>query len=475
MKLEKIKIIAPDAEITHNESFPIAPPILAYLAALTPPEIDVTVFDLSRQKVDYDEPVDLVCISCMTPMATQGEEVAREFKKRGIKVAMGGHHPTVRPLEVKEFADYVFIGEAENTYPKFIEDFKNDTTHDFYMCGEFEHTKNLPGKVYHLKERPDLKNLPIPRRELIKPKYRFDTIQTTRGCPYACDFCSVTEFFGNTMRTRPIEEIDKEIDHLGPLFMNLDDNCFGYPKENIEFFKTLINKKKTRKWIGSGSLSIVNHPKCDEILSLAAKSGLCFLMVGIESLDSETLKDNHISAKLGHKGEPDNEFTKRAIKKIQSYGIVVWGFMIFGFSDEKPDIFEKAYQFIRETHIVPCPAVLNILPETKLYHRLKDYAIPSRGYEANAGPLATFYINHLRPYELEDGVAQLQKKAYKVRNIFRRVIRTRPLLNMLVSVPIEFKMRKIYKGYFNIKDRYKLPDNEQLLASEFIQKTANKN
>ncbi len=473
MEIKKIKIITPNKKATHAESFPMAPPVLAYLAALVPGDIDVELFDTTKDPIDYDSHSDLVCISFMTPMAQQAEKIARRFREKGVRVVVGGNHPTFNPNEVKQFADTVFIGEAEDNFPKMFEHLKNDEFYDFYICGDYDYIPNLDqlnGKVFHLKHRPTLDNSPIPRKDLLKNKYRFDTIQTTRGCPFACDFCSVTLAQGGKIRSRPLEVVKKEVQSLGKTFFMIDDNCFTAP-HIVEILKELIKSKKKRLWGASGSLSVVNHPKCDEILKLAAKSGLRLLMVGIESVEKANLLSCNTAKKIGHKGEPNIEFTKNAIKKIQSYGITVVGFMMFGFFDEEGTIFEKAYRFIKETNIIPLPGIVQLLPKTKLYYRHQDYLIPRRlgQYDLFGEPFITHYINKLTPYELESGLLNIEKKMYSWRRIFTQLIHTKPGGAQVLSLAILLAMRRISRYYLKKLEEIRLPDEEQLLAPKFLE------
>lgn len=197
------------------------------------------------------------------------------------------------------------------------------------------------------------------------------------------------------------------------------------------------------------------------------KSGLRLVQVGIESLDPKSLEKNNISQKIGHKGVPDIEFTKKAIRKIQSHGIIVWGFIIFGFMDEDIEIFRIAEKFCDETNIVPCFAILNLLPETKLHETYKDYLIPSRGYDAISAPFATMYVKNMYPNELEDRTNATQIRQYEWGKIIRRLFHTRPR-NVMMSLMIQVAMRDIFGTYSKWMHEYRLSDEEQLLADEFM-------
>ncbi|MBI5125650.1 MAG: cobalamin B12-binding domain-containing protein, partial [Planctomycetes bacterium] len=157
---------------------------LPVLAALTPPDVEVRLLDESIEKINFDEEVDLVGISVMTFLSPRAYEIAREFRQRGIKVVLGGIHPTAVPEEAKLHADSVVVGEAEGLWPRLIQDFKNGELKPFYRQNGL----------------PSLENLPHPRMDLLKRDAYLtaNCLQASRGCPFGCEFCSVTNFFGNT-------------------------------------------------------------------------------------------------------------------------------------------------------------------------------------------------------------------------------------------------------------------------------------
>jgi radical SAM superfamily enzyme YgiQ (UPF0313 family) len=174
---------------------------LPVLAALTPPDVEVIVTEEEIEEVVYKSHVGLVGISYMTPIAARAYEIADEYRKRGAKVVLGGIHATALPEEAIQHADAVVIGEAENVWASVIEDFRAERLKKFYRS-----------ECY-----PDLIGLPTPRRDLLKKGMTFSpySIQTTRGCPFGCHFCSVTKFFGGTFRFRPVEEVVREIASAG--------------------------------------------------------------------------------------------------------------------------------------------------------------------------------------------------------------------------------------------------------------------
>ncbi|NWG03624.1 MAG: radical SAM protein, partial [Syntrophaceae bacterium] len=195
------------------------------LAGLTPPHHQIRIIDESLTEIDFNHEVDLVAITAMTPLAPRGYEIADEFRKRGRKVVIGGIHASWLPEEAKAHSDSVAIGEADEVWNEILKDAEMGMMKPFY----------------HQKERTDLNHLPIPRRDLLPQKgYLFhNLIQTTRGCPYDCEFCSVTALHGRTYRMRPISEVEKEIQSLErskAYIFFVDDNIVG----NLPHAKELL-------------------------------------------------------------------------------------------------------------------------------------------------------------------------------------------------------------------------------------------
>ena len=254
----KLELIVPATqENIRKRRKTIIPPLgLAMVAALTPPEVEVSLTDENVTVIDFQKETDLVGITALTVTALRAYEIADKFRAKGAKVVLGGIHPSALPEEASQHADAVVIGEAEGIWPNLIEDFK----------------ANKLQRVYKQVKRPSLLNLPIPRRDLFAEGayYITNTLSTTRGCPYACSFCSVTSFFGHTYRCRPVEEVLKEIETLNQrkLIGFVDDNVVGNPKFAKELFRALIPYKV--KWGAQASVTIARD---DELLKLAAASG----------------------------------------------------------------------------------------------------------------------------------------------------------------------------------------------------------
>ena len=327
MKLELI-VPATQENTRQGRKKAIFPPLgAAMVAALTPPDVEVSLTDENVTAVDFRKEADLVGITALTNTAQRAYEIADTFRARGVKVVLGGIHPSILPEEAGQHADAVVVGEAVGVWPGLIEDFK----------------ANRLQPMYQSKERPSMNNLPIPRRDLfIKGAYfNRQTISATRGCPNSCSFCTVTSFFGRTYRCRPVAEIIEEVETFDrkSIIAFIDDNIAGKPRFAKELFQALIPCKV--KWGGQASVTIA---KDDELLRLAAASGCILLFIGFESLSPANL------AAVGKKVNVVDEY-EDVIRKLRSHGIAVYGSFIFGFDEDEEDAFQRTVSFAQKMQL----------------------------------------------------------------------------------------------------------------------------
>lgn len=325
----KLELIVPVTPRNTNRKKTLIPPLgLAMVAAVTPSDVEISLTDENVSVINFQQKqIDLVGITALTVTAQRAYEIADTFRSKGVKVVLGGIHPSVLPEEASQHADAIVIGEAEGVWPKVIEDFK---------------TNNLQ-RVYQQHERPSLVGLPIPRRDLFAKGayYVRNTLSTTRGCPHSCAFCTVTSFFGHTYRCRPLEEILREIETLSKksFMVFLDDNIVGNPKFAKELFRALIPYKI--KWVAQASVTIARD---DELLKLAADSGCISLFIGFESIYPANL------AAVGKKINLVDEY-ETVIKRIHSHGIGIHGFFIFGFDEEDESVFRRTVHFAQKMRL----------------------------------------------------------------------------------------------------------------------------
>jgi radical SAM superfamily enzyme YgiQ (UPF0313 family) len=325
----RLELIVPATkENLKRRTKTLIPPLgMATLAALTPPDIDVSLTDENITAVDFGKEVDLVGITALTCTVHRAYQIADAFKARGVKVVMGGIHPSVMPEEASEHADAVVVGEAEGIWADVIKDFK----------------ANSLRRIYRQNKHPSLVGLPIPRRDLyVKGAYYCrNTIWATRGCPYSCSFCSVSTIFGLNYRCRPVDEIIREIETLdrSKIIGFVDDNIVGNPKFAKELFGALIPYKI--KWVSQCTVAMARD---DELLKLAASSGCIDLFIGFESLSQASL------ITVGKKINVVDEY-EEVIRKVHAHGIAIHGFFILGLDEDDIDIFKRTLHFAQKMRL----------------------------------------------------------------------------------------------------------------------------
>lgn len=345
----KLKLIYPaHRHFNHKRLFNVTLPLnLCVLAANTPKEVDVSFTDSYLQDIDYDEHVDLVGITCLTPSAFQAYKIADRFREKGVKVVLGGIHPSAMPEEALTHADGVVVGEAEGVWKNVIED---------------SQAGRLSG-VYQSENRPDLIGMPFPRRDICPPrKYLLrNLVETSRGCPFNCMYCSDSLIYGPKYRFRPIEEVVEEIKAMNKKFIFfVDNNIAGNIERAKQLFEALI--PLNIRWIGQGSVNIGYD---DEAARLLARSGCLALLVGLETLKKDMLKT------IGKPVDPNRYL--ESISRIQKYGTRVQGEFIFGFDGDTPDVFKKTLDFAVEAKLSAARfAILKPYPGTRLYENLQQ-------------------------------------------------------------------------------------------------------
>ena len=344
----KILFISPCPKDEHRHKNLHIPQLsLPILAGLTPPEHEIEIVEEPWDKINFDKKYDLVGITTMTATAPRAYEISIMFRERGIKTILGGIHPTTLPDESIKYTDSVVIGEAENIWDSVIKDAQENKLKKFYKS-----------------EFPLLNNSVIPRRDLVKRKagvINLVPVETTRGCPYNCDFCSVTKFFGPRPRHKPIKEVIKDISTIkGKNLMFLDDNIAGNKQYARELFKEL--KYMGKKWVGQSAINIV---KDRELLKLASESGCCSFFIGLESVSTKEINRYHKNLK-------SKEEIKEAIKMFLDVGILIYVSLIFGFDGDDQSIFEETVEFLIESKVAFAQLVLlTPFPGTKIFNDLQ--------------------------------------------------------------------------------------------------------
>ncbi|NVO10659.1 MAG: B12-binding domain-containing radical SAM protein [Bacteroidales bacterium] len=324
------------------------------VAALTPDYLDIEIEDIKKNsKYTIRNDVDLIAISVLTTNAPFAYEISQAYRDIGKKVVLGGSHPSALPHEALNYCDAVVIGEAELVWKNVIEDFINDDLKS----------------IYRASSHCDMKDVPFSRIDLLNGSHYLSksAIHASRGCPNDCDYCSVTQFYGRSYRTRPVENIIQEIIHFkeNGLYHKYipfnDDNIACNKKYAKKLFTQL--KELNIKWISQANVSIAED---DELLKLASESGCISLYLGIESTSPLSLESVNKSFNNVKKYE-------ESIKKIKDQGILINGSFIFGFDTDDCNVFNETLDFIERTDIdIPVFCIYTPYSGTRVYQRLED-------------------------------------------------------------------------------------------------------
>jgi radical SAM superfamily enzyme YgiQ (UPF0313 family) len=374
---------------------------LGILAAQTPRDIEVIYTDDVIRRIDLDrdvKDVDLVGISVDSKTAKRSYDIADAYRRRGVKVVLGGIHPTALPDEAGAHADCVVVGEADTVWRTVLDDFQRDELAPVYRP-----------------PLPDLADMPIARRDLFRSiKYiPYQVVQTMRGCPYPCEFCSVSTQSGKTFRFRPVENVLAELERLDRMILFADDNIMINREESEPLFRGMVPLKK--HWIGQCSLAAVE--KIDHV-KLMADSGCKALFIGFESVDQETVR---------HTSKPQNKVSRYLdiVAGLRDHGIAVWGSFVFGFDTDDTSVFDRTVEAAIDMKMTMASfALLTPYPGTRLYERLQEeerLTDPTwwLGEDHDAG--SPYYRPaKMSRTELCEGWARAWRSFYTARSMWRR-------------------------------------------------------
>jgi radical SAM superfamily enzyme YgiQ (UPF0313 family) len=384
---------------------------LVLLAALTPEDVEVEyieVADIDAQALPTG--FDLVCLSSYTAMAYEMYRLADRFREAGVPVVIGGLHASFTPDETKEHADAVCLGEGEKLWPRIVEDFRAGGRAGL--------------KPFYREEAPgtyDLGQSPMPRFDLLLGRpYNRITVQTVRGCPLDCDFCGASKLYGPRYRRKPIERVVAELRRIKELwgdnafFELADDNSFGHPKWTREFLEAI--QDLDLRWFTETDLSIADD---DELLRLLAKSGCRQILIGLESINPDSLDGID---KANWKFKRRRQYMD-AIKKIQSYGVTVNGCFIVGNDADDPGVFESLRDFIEKSELLEAQVtILTPFPGTRLLERLRAEGrlLYDRIWDRCTLFDLVFSPKGMSPEELEAGHLWLMREIYNTDQYNRR-------------------------------------------------------
>ncbi len=402
---------------------------LLVLAGMTPPEWEVTIIDENLGVPDYESlpRPDLVGLTAFSSQAPRAYQLAAEFRRRGVPVVMGGIHATMRAEEALAHVDSVVAGEAESVWPQVLEDTRKGGLSREYT-GE------------HL----DMSNGPLPRHDLLPSGYHFGSIQTTRGCPFDCSFCSVSAFNGKRFRHRPVEDVIEELRTIREKrVLIVDDNLVGGSTQHFarakDLFRAMIRERVDKQWVAQVTVNMADD---EELLDLAAKAGCAGLFIGFESPSTEGLVE--INKKSNLKNDCD---FRASVRRIQERGILVIGSFIMGLDvDGKGigrQIADAAIQYGLDLINV---MFLTPLPGTRLWNELES----QDRIAANSFPedwkyyTLTFPVAKYKNLSADDLYRENEscsRKFYSYGRIFGRVLKSvcrmrRPIFTLLGNLSV---------------------------------------
>ena len=420
---------------------------LMVLAGLTPPEWDITIVDENLGVPDYramPRP-DLVGITAFTSQANRAYEVAALFRGQGVPVVMGGIHATMCLDEVLERVDSVVTGEAEGVWSQVLEDARHGRLKRRYDGGLAEISGVRPA-----------------RHDLLDGGYAFGAIQTTRGCPLNCSFCSVTAFNGAKYRQRPISDVVREFQSVREKYvLVVDDNLIGTSPLHIarakDLFRAIAQANLRKEWVAQATINFADD---EELLTLAAKAGCSGVFIGFESPTSAGLLE------IGKKFNllKGRDF-RASVRRIQRHGILVVGSFVIGLDVDEPGIGKRIAE-VADHYGVDNVNVLFLtpLPGTRLWDQMRsqdrvalDTFPEDWKYYTLTYPVARY--KHLSLDGIIQEMMSCTRRFYSMPRILRRVCgnllhRRRPLITLVGSLSYRSNIRVDRKAYADFRRQH---------------------
>jgi radical SAM superfamily enzyme YgiQ (UPF0313 family) len=420
---------------------------LMVLAGLTPPEWEITIVDENLGAPDYPAMPrpDLVGITAFTSQATRAYEISTYFRRYGVPVIMGGIHATMCIDEVMEWVDSVVTGEAEGIWPQVLEEARHGNLKRRYDGGLAE-----------------INDVPLARHDLPSSGYACGAIQTTRGCPLNCSFCSVTAFNGAHYRQRPIADVVKEFQSIREKHvLVVDDNLIGTRHEHIarakDLFHAMAQANLRKQWVAQAGINFADD---EELLSLAAKAGCGGVFIGFETLSPEGLLE------LGKKYNllKGRDF-RASVRRIQRHNILVVGSFIIGLDIDEPGIGKRIAEVAGQYGVDNLNVLfLTPLPGTRLWDQMKSEdrialdAFPEEWkYYTLTFPVARY--KHLSLDGIIEEMISCDRDFYSMPRILRRVWsslwqRRKPLISLVGNFSYRDNLRLNLKAYTDFKRQW---------------------
>lgn len=386
----------------YIRSWQMEPLAFATLAGATPDDVELVLYDERLEEINFDDAADLAAINIETYTAKRGYEIAREFRRRNVPTVFGGYHATLAPHEAVCYGDSVVIGPAENSWATILDTIRH----------------NQPLQPWYRRAETDEMKFAMPRRDIFagKPYFGITCVETGRGCPLRCNFCSIAAATRSTFIRRPIHQIIEEIRRSGKkkIFF-VDDNIIGHIPSAKELFRNLI--PLNIRWVSQGT---VNMARDEELLDLMVESGCKGVLIGFESLKRDTLMlmNKPVNANVG-----DYE---TAIRKIHSKGLAIYGTFIFGYDTDTLNDYERTAEWAIEqdlfiaafNHLLPFPST----PLYQEFQKQGQLRYPkgwwlNPAFRYNEVP---FYPKNCSHEELREACMAARRKFYGMSGILRR-------------------------------------------------------
>ena len=390
-------------------------PITAYQIASLSKGWKIKIIDENYERIKYDD-FDLVAVSTFTSTAFRAYEIADEFMKRGIKVVLGGYHPTALPMEAKQHADAVVIGNAEGIWNKVLDDAAKDDLKPFYFS-------------------PPLKSIasPIPMKGFIVG------IEATRGCPYRCKFCSISNSqIGYRYVKKSVERVIEEIKMAGKYFIFYDSSL----TINVNYTKELFRRLKhlNKKFACFGNVNMLASD--DELLRLAAEAGCVAWAIGMETFSERALIE------AGKKN--DLRKYKEAVNHVKDYGMNVIASLVFGFDNDDVSVFSNTLEKLYEIDVDSIGVnILTPFPGTPLFEKLNnEHRILTYDWEKYDLYHVVYIPKRMSPWELLYGTKWVAEQFFSYHNIIDKFFKKSRIISKFALLYHMIGSRFVYSGAF---------------------------
>lgn len=401
---------------------------LGILAALTPADVEVVLYDDRMEAIPYDEPTDLVAITVETFTARRAYEISAEYRKRGVTTVMGGMHAMLIPEEVQLHCDCVIVGDAEPVWAAMIQDFREGRLQKRYAAVQ----PTCPQEGV------------IARRDIFEGKgyLPITLLQFSRGCSHKCSFCASSVYFGAHHYCRPVEEVIREIQsQKRKLLFFVDDNIVCNREKAKELFRALIPLKI--HWVSQGSMDMLQDK---ELMELMVRSGCLGLVIGFESISPQNISDMH---KYTNRKASDTMYASE-IQQLREWGLQTWAAFTVGHDGDTVESIRATCDFaIRNKFTFAAFNILMPYPNTPLYERLaQEGRLLYDGkwwlHEEYRFNYCSIVPKHMTPDELTEISFDCRRRFNSVPSIISRALE----IHTNLRTPYRFMTYLIYNPLF---------------------------